>query len=120
MLQLIYKNGSDIMYLNINNQKIKINFLNNYHQKLKGLMFKKEPITEIYCFSKCNSIHTFFMKQNIDICMTTKDHEIIYLKENLAKNKIIWLQKNAYYTYELPLGTCKYLKINQQLKTEKN
>ena len=77
-------------------------------------MFKKEKINYGIRLKKCNSIHTFFMKQNIDVCITTKDNRILYKEENIEKNKIILPIKNGYYTYELPLNTVKYLnkKIN--------
>ena len=48
--------------------------------------------------------------------MTDKDNKIVYLKENLSPWKIIWPQKKAYHTYEMPLNTSKYLNINQIFK----
>lgn len=107
------------MNIKINNKIIKINILKTFLKKLKGLMFKKETIKEGYLFINCNSIHTFFMKQNIDLCITDKNNKIIFIKENIPKNKIIWPIKHGYYTYELPLNTVKYLKINETIKKEK-
>ena len=104
------------MYIIINNKRLNINIYKSFYKKLKGLMFKKETIKEGYLFINCNSIHTFFMKQNIDICITDKNNKIIYLKENLSKNKIILPKKKGYFTYELPLNTVKYLKLNDTLK----
>lgn len=106
------------MYVIINNKKINIKILTNYFSKLIGLMFRKKTINDGYLFTRCNCIHTFFMKQNIDVCITDKNNKIIYLKENLNKNKVILPKKNGYYTYELPLNTVKYLKINEYLKTK--
>lgn len=106
------------MQLTINNKKINIITYDTFIPKLKGLMLKKDKIKNIYRFKKCNSIHTFFMKQNIDICITDKNNKILYLKENLEKNKIILPIKKGYYTYEMPLNTAKYLKINNKLKIE--
>ena len=56
------------MYLIKNNDKIKINKIN----KLFGLMFRKKPIKEVYILYNCNAIHTFFMRQNIDIIIIVR------------------------------------------------
>jgi len=51
--------------------KLKIIEAKNFYQKLKGLMFIKKfnYILKI----KCNGIHTFFMKTNIDVVLTDKN-----------------------------------------------
>ena len=64
-------------------------------------MFKKN-IDYAICFKRCNSIHTFFMKENIDVIMCDKDNTVLYYYNNLGKNKIIWPKKNVYITYETP------------------
>lgn len=102
------------MYTIINDKKYNIITCNNFFKRLKGLMFKKEKITDIYLFPKCSCIHTFFMKQNIDICIISKKNRIIYLKSNLSKNKIII--KKGYSILEMPLETAKYLNIGDNLK----
>ena len=81
--------------------EVEIKLCKSFTSKLFGLMFKKNFKYGI-CLKRCNSIHTFFMKENIDIIMTDKDNKIIYIKNNLKKNKIIWPKKKVYYTYELP------------------
>lgn len=105
------------MYLILGEIKYKINNYSTFFKKTIGLMFKKEKINEIYMFKNCNSIHTFFMKQNIDVIMTDKEYNIVLLKENLKKNKIL-INKDAYYTFECPLNVAKYLKIKDKLKIE--
>ena len=62
-------------------------------------MFKKNINYAIRI--KTNSIHTFFMKENIDIVITDKDNNVLYIINNLDKNKII-IKPNVYYTYEFP------------------
>ena len=83
----------------IENKKIKLIEANSFLKKLKGFMFQ----TNInYCLRfKTNSIHTFFMKENIDIVMTDKFNNVLYIFNNVTKNKII-IKKNVYYTYEFP------------------
>jgi len=57
------------------------------------------------------------MKQNIDLCILDKNFKILYLYENLSKNKVII--KKGFYTLEMPLGTSKYLKLNEKLIIQK-
>ena len=83
----------------INNKKINLVEANTFIKKLKGLMFQKNIN---YCLRlKTNSIHTFFMKEPIDIIMTDKFNNILYIFRNINKNKII-IKPNVYYTYEFP------------------
>lgn len=102
------------MYTIINHKKYKVNLMNTFYKRLKGLMFKKEPITQIYLFPRCSSIHTYFMKQNIDICILDRNYKVVYIKENLKPNKI--LIKKGYYTLEMPLKTAKNVRIGDHIK----
>ena len=68
-------------------------------------MFTKK-IDHALLFSKCNSIHTFFMKANIDVIMTDKSNKVIAIYKNVGKNKII-SNKKAYNTLELPVNMYK-------------
>ena len=104
------------MYINVNNNKINIFINKNFISKLKGLMFKKTFNYGI-CLVKCNSIHTFFMKQPIDVYMTDKNYQILYIYKNLKKNKIILPKKNVYYTFELPINITNY-KLNEKIKLQ--
>ena len=54
------------MYLNTNKTKYKIITAKSFFKRLFGLM-GKENINYGMLFPKCNSVHTFFMKENIDI-----------------------------------------------------
>lgn len=67
-------------------------------------------------FPNCNSIHTFFMFSNIDVIMTDKNNNVLYIYRNLKPWKLILPKKNVYYTYELPGGTLSKLKINDKIK----
>lgn len=83
----------------INNKKIDLVEANNFLKRLIGFMFKKNIN---YCLRiKTNNIHTFFMKENIDIVMTDKFNNVLYIYKNVKKNKII-IKKNVYWTYEFP------------------
>ena len=91
------------MLLEYNNKDIKIVNCVSFFSRLKGFMFKKE-INNALLFNKCNSIHTFFMKCNIDVIMCNKDNKILYYYNNLGKNKVILPKKGVYKTIELPVN----------------
>ena len=76
----------------------------SFFDRLKGFMFEKNIN---YCkrFKKCNSIHTFFMLDSIDVVMTDKNNNVLYIFKNLKPNRIILPKKNVYYTYEFPKNT---------------
>lgn len=97
---------------------IEIKECNNFFNRLMGLMFKKN-FNYGLCFKKCNSIHTFFMKKNIDIIMTDKNNKVLYIFNNFKKNRIILPKKNVYYTYELPQGYNNY-NIGDNLQFREN
>lgn len=93
------------MYIIIDDKKIPLKEAKSFKDKLIGLMFKKN-INFALKF-KCNGIHTFFMKENIDVILCDKYNNILFTYKNLKKNKIIFPKKNVYYTYELPSNTIK-------------
>lgn len=102
------------MYIEKNNIKIKVFILKNIIKRFIGFMFKKD-IDYALCFPRCNSIHTFFMKENIDVYMTDKNNKIIYIYKNLKKNRIILPKRNVYNTYEFPINTIEF-NLNEQIK----
>lgn len=90
----------------------KIKEAKTFFQKLKGLMFKKN-FDYILKF-KTNGIHTFFMKIKIDVVLTDKNGNILYIYKSLKPNRIILPKKNVTYTYEMPEG------FVQNLEDKKN
>ena len=103
------------MKIIINNKSIPLKVANNFWSKFKGFMLKKN-INYALLFKKCNGIHTFFMKEEIDVILTDKENKILYLYPNIKKNKIIMPKKNVYNTYELPKGSINKLKVNDKIK----
>ena len=96
----------------VKNKEIELEIANNFFKRLKGFMFNKN-IT--YCLRfKTNSIHTFFMRQNIDLVMTDKNNKVLYLIKDLSKNKIV-IHQNVYYSYEFPSGFIDNLNIGDIL-----
>lgn len=89
-MKLIYKN-----------KEIELTNCKTFISRLKGFMFKTN-ITNALLFDNCNSIHTFFMKENIDVIMCDKDNNILYYYQNLSKNKIILPKKKVKKVIETP------------------
>ena len=86
----------------------------NFKTRLFGLMGQK-GIKEGILFPKCNAIHTFFMKEPIDIIATDKNGNILHIWYNVKPWKIIMPKKNVYYTYEFPINVINF-KIGDKLK----
>ena len=91
------------MKLVINNKEISLINCTSFYQRLKGFMFTKQA-KHALMFQRCNSIHTFFMKMNIDVLMCDKNDNILFIYNNLKPNKIIFPKKNVYKVIEIPTG----------------
>lgn len=100
------------MYLRTNNQKYEIIIANTFQKRLFGLT-NKTNINYGMLFPQCNSIHTFFMKENIDIIGLDENNEVIYKYENLNKNRIIKIKNNIKKTsiLEMPAHSTTKIKI---------
>ena len=90
------------MKLRYKNKEIELKECINFYDRLKGFMFTKR-IDKALLFNHCSSIHTFFMKTNIDVIMCNKNNKILYYYHNLEKNKIILPKRYVYKTIELPV-----------------
>ena len=101
------------MKIIINKEEFIVDIANTFKKRLLGLMGKKN-ITKGIFFPKTSSIHTFFMKEDIDIIMIDKNNKVIYYKKNLSKNKII-IKKKAYHTIELPYNSLKTINVDDKL-----
>lgn len=53
------------------------------------------------------------MREEIDIILTDKNNNILYLYPNFKKWKVLLPKKNVYYTYELPKGSITNKNIKQ-------
>lgn len=96
----------DFMKVLIDKKKYSLVDCISFSERFKGLMFVKNFD---YCmkFGKCNSIHTFFMSTNIDVVMTDKDDNVLFIFKNVKPWRVILPKKGVYNTYELPSGSIK-------------
>ena len=99
------------MKLVINNKEIiDIKIADTSFLRIKGLMFRKE-INEGLLIKPCNSIHTFFMRKNIDVLYLDKRGEIIKIVHAMKPWKVGPLVLKAKAVIELPENTIKEMNI---------
>ena len=82
------------MKLLYNNKDIDLYECKSFFSRLKGFMFT----------NRCNSINTFFMKENIDVIMCDNDNKVLFVYKDLPKNKIILPKKRVRKVFETPSG----------------
>lgn len=104
------------MQLIYNAKSIDLYVCKSFFSRLKGFMFTRN-INRALLFDKCNSIHTFFMKTNIDVIMCDKNYKVLYFYKNLPKNRIILPKKNVYTVIETPSNYFN-VKVHDIIKME--
>lgn len=105
------------MKLIVNNSEFNLIIAKSFFKKLSGLMFKK-IISENLIFIHCSSIHTFFMRNNIDVIFFDKNKNFLELHKDVKKNKIL-ICKKAYYTVEIKSNLISY-KDNNSIKLKES
>ena len=84
-----------------------INVAENFFAKLFGLFIQNPPLY----IKNCNSIHTLFMKNNIDIIFLNKNNKVVKIYENVTPNKIIFPINEGKNIIELNASFIKSAKI---------
>ncbi len=104
------------MKLLIDKKYIKIKEAITYRDRLVGLIGQTN-IDFGVLFKNCNGIHTFFMKEAIDVIGLNEKNEIIFIERNCTKNKIVKIHHQAKKTsiLELPKNTSQSLQLGDQL-----
>ena len=101
------------MQLIYNDKSIDLYVCKSFFSRLKGFMFTRNINTALL-FDRCNSIHTFFMKENIDVIMCDNDNKVLYFYKDLTKNKIILPKRGVRKVFETPSGYFD-IKINERM-----
>lgn len=83
--------------------------------RLLGYMFQKKPNHQCIMFKPCNSIHTFFMKFNLDVLFLNENMEVIKKIENIKKGKIILPVKEARIVIEAVAGEFAEIKEGDKI-----
>ena len=107
------------MKLKINNKYMEIKEAKTLPSRLIGLM-GKENIDYGMLFKKCNAIHTYFMKEEIDVIGLNEENQIIYIYRSVPKNKIVKISGDNKKTsiLELPKNTSKNFVVGSILRIE--
>lgn len=104
------------MKLIYQNKEVNLIECKSFFSRFKGFMFKKN-INYALLFKRCNSIHTFFMKETIDVIFCNEDNVILYYYKNLSPNKVIFPRKGATRVFELPVNYFD-IKISDKLEVK--
>jgi len=76
-----------------------------FWQRLRGLLGKKGLNgNESMYFKNCNSIHTFFMKFDLDVIFVDRDLKIVDVKRNLKPNRMTIPLIHAAHVFEFEGG----------------
>ena len=107
------------MWLKLNGKKIMIKNATDFKTRLLGLMGQKN-IDYGILFPNCNDVHTFFMKENIDILGLNEENQVIFIYRDVPKNKIVKVSEETKKTsiLELPKNTSKSLYIGSIVNFE--
>ena len=102
--------------IKLENQTIDIKIAKSFYERMMGFMGKSN-IQYGILFPTCNSIHTFLMKEAIDVIGLNEKNEILFMEKNCTKNKIIRLHYPIKKTsiLELPQNTSSSLKVGDTL-----
>ena len=92
-----------ILKLIYQDQEIFVKECKSFWSRFKGFMLEKNINIGLY-FNHCNSIHTFFMKENIDVIMCDAHNTILYYYSNVGPNKVFLPKKGVVKVLELPVG----------------
>lgn len=107
------------MKLKTNNKTIEITIAKDFKTRLMGFIGKSNIETGIL-FPKCNAIHTFFMKEEIDVVGLNEENQVIYIYREVPKNKVVKISEDAKKTsvLELPKNASQKIYVGSVLKFE--
>ena len=93
-----------------------IHIADSFMERLRGYMFHEKPHYNGIVLSPCNSIHTFFMKFDIDVLFLDENMLVVKKIASLEKNKTIKPIKNVVYTIEAPQGGFEMIQVGDSIK----
>ncbi len=93
---------------------MKIFIAKTFKEKLTGLMGKTNIDYGMF-FPHVNSIHTFFMKETIDVIGLDNNMIITEIHPSIKPNRILLLN-HSIHTLELPNKASKKYRIGQKIK----
>lgn len=89
---------------------IEIKIAETLFTRFMGLMFKKNVNYAMF-FKNCRSMHTFFMRFNIDIVFLDKENNVIKILKNIKPFRIVLPIKNSFSILEIPSNMVNFENI---------
>lgn len=88
----------------------RIKVANGFWQRFKGLMFSR-PIAddEAFLIRGCSSVHTFFMRYELDLAYLDEAGRIVQLKKNMPPWRMSWGGTGVHHTLEMLAGGIDHL-----------
>lgn len=78
-----------------------------FWNRFKGLMFVPKEKSFNLLIKNCNSIHTCFMRFNIDVYCLDKDFKVVKIYRNIKPFRFIFPVKGTCRILEIPNNNCK-------------
>lgn len=86
----------------INNKEYKdVYVAESFFERFKGLMLLPKEKSFNLLIKNCNSIHTCFMKFNIDVFCLDKEFKLIKVHKNVKPFRFILPVKNCCHIFEI-------------------
>lgn len=106
------------MILKLNDQIIShdIYLADNFFKRLRGFMFYTKPHHEVLVFEPCSSIHTFFMRFDIDVVFLDAQMYVVKVVKGLGKGKVVSPVKSAVYTLEGAKGFFENVLVGDKME----
>lgn len=103
------------MILKNKKEKIKINLLTNFKDRVKSFRFKLTPINEGICYYKKRNINTYLFCQKTNIIFTDINNKVLKISSNTCSEKIIFGKKGTFFIYILNENSLNDIKIGDIL-----
>jgi len=75
----------------------------SFYERFKGLMFVPKEKAFNLLITNCNSVHTCFMKFNLDIYCLDKDYKILKFYKNIKPFRFILPHRKVKHILEIPV-----------------
>lgn len=88
------------MKLQYGDKEIEVVECKSFFSRFRGFMLRRN-IDKALLFDHCNSIHTFFMLEKIDVIFCDENNNILYFYKDLGPNKVILPKRQVKKVYEV-------------------
>lgn len=106
-MYLCYNKQGDKMKIQGKTNVFEIIICKSFKRRLIGNMGRKK-IDTVLLFPHCNAIHTFFMKQKIDVVMIDQNNKVLYCYPHVSPYRILLPKKGVFQVLEFPADENPY------------